>query len=490
MVYLLFSGVILQLMIIFVVVQFVSSVLTSGPTFAQVLTSNGKQISRDYPVIAPLGSLMVSVGEKSSVKDYYSVPFNAQDWPSVGPKSLSHTEMVPKEFHDARLFVNNIKELELAIRNVKPGSVIVLREGTYYIKASKIRLSPEIPTADSPIYIVAEQSGKVTLELATSEGFYVNRPYWHFMGLNIKGVCKSHSSCHHAFHVVGEANHFHLSHSQLIDFNSAIKVNEFKGVYPDYGIIRNNHIYNNTPRKTKYPVNMINIDQGSHWYVTHNIVRDFLKFGGNRISYGAYIKGGSIGGELSNNLIMCESGEFQVTGSTVGLSLGGGGMAQKHRRDQSAFETQGAIVRNNIVMHCNDVGLYVNRGKDSVVYNNTFYNTYGLDLRFPETSGIVFNNVLSGEIRKRDSGTGILSNNIVVKRNYWNGKNELKELYAEPKNGDFGILSQQALNKLTETTAIPENGQSSFQDFCGNSVSQSLIAGAIQPGSLCFRTSE
>jgi parallel beta-helix repeat protein len=489
-VYLLSSGVIFQLVIIFALVQFVSGFLASGPTFAQALTNNGKNISQNYPSIAPLGSFLLSVGEKSGEKDYYSIPFDPANWPSVGPKSLSYLEMVPEELHDTFLYVKNIKELELAIRNVKPRSVIVLRDGTYFLKSKKIRLSSETPTKDSPIYVVAENSGKVTFELDTSEGFYVDKPHWHFMGLNIKGVCTSHNSCHHAFHVVGNGSYFNLSHSQLVDFNSAIKVNVLKNTYPDFGVIRYNHIYNTTPRNTKSPVNMINIDQVNHWVVSQNIVRDFLKYGGNRISYGAYFKGGSIGGELSNNLIMCESGEFQARGSTVGLSLGGGGMSQKHRRDQSEYETKGATIRNNIVMHCTDVGLYVNKGMDSTVYNNTFYNTYGLDLRFPQSSGTVFNNVLSGKIRKRNDGTGTLSNNVVVERNYWNGKNQMQELYAEPKNGDFGILNQEALLRLTETTDIPKSQQASFKDFCGQPVTQILFAGAIQPSSFCFKSKQ
>ncbi|WP_084883685.1 hypothetical protein [Vibrio sp. qd031] len=486
-VYLISSSVVLHLLVVVILAQFVSGFLASGPTFAQALSNNGNNIKQNYPSLEPLGSMMLSVADKQGASDYYDVPFDVSDWPSVGPRELSYTEMVPKSLHDAFLYVSNVKELELALRNAKPRSVIVIKPGVYLLKSKRVGLSKVDTTAETPIYLVAEKTGAVTIELDTSEGFYVDKPHWHFMGINFKGVCASDSRCHHAFHVVGGGSFFHLAHSQLVDFSSAIKVNEYKGVYPDSGVIAYNHIYNTHPRNTRSPVNPINMDQGNDWIATHNIIRDFLKYGGNRISYGAYFKGGAVGGEISNNLVICETGESRARGSIVGLSLGGGGMNIKHRRENSEFETKDIIVRNNVVMHCTDVGLYVNKGQDSVIYNNTFYNTYGLDLRFPESSGNnVFNNVINGKIRKRDNGTGKLSNNVVFDRDYWSGKNRLQQIYSEPQNGKLEILNPEAVEALMDTTEIPLNQRESFTDFCGQPITPPLLAGAIQLGSRCF----
>ena len=39
-------------------------------------------------------------------------------------------------------------------------------------------------------------------------------------------------------------------------------------------------------------------------------------------------------------------------------------------------------MRNNIIVDCSDVGIYLNEGKNTKLYNNTVVNTMGIDARF------------------------------------------------------------------------------------------------------------
>ncbi len=489
-IYLISSSVLIHVLIAFMVLQFFSGFLGSGPTFAKALTNNGRNINTNYPSIGVVGDSLLSVGNKLETPDHFTTDFDASQWPTVGPKSLHHTELVPEEFLANRLYVSNIKELQNAVQNATPGSVIVMRNGSYSFNGKKISLSKDTPSKEQPIYLVAEESGKVRLEMETSEGFYINQPHWNFIGIQFVGTCAKHNRCHHAFHVVANGDYFYAAHNEFIDFNAAIKVNQIRNVYPDNGKIEFNHFYYTGPRTTKSPITPINMDNGAYWITRNNIIRDFLKFGGNRISYGAFYKGGAIGGEISNNLIICETGPSQARGATVGLSLGGGGMNPVHRRHQANFETNQVVVSNNIVMHCNDVALYVNKGQESIIYNNTFYNTSGLDLRFPETSGHVFNNVLLGKIRKRQGGSGTLDHNLVLARDYWSGDNPMKTLYADPQNGNFALLQSADTTQLNQALVIPTEYGEENVDFCGVPLTSSLIKGAIQQGSQCFPTTQ
>src|SRR3546814_8922576 len=66
-------------------------------------------------------------------------------------------------------------------------------------------------------------------------------------------------------------------------------------------------------------------------------------------------------------------------------------------------------------MDCpNDVGIYLNKSKGTLIHNNALINTRGIDVRFAGTSALIVNNVIDGRILARSGGQYSQSNNIVV----------------------------------------------------------------------------
>ena len=81
----------------------------------------------------------------------------------------------------------------------------------------------------------------------------------------------------------------------------------------------------------------------------------------------------------------------------------------------------GAIIRNNIIMRCTDAGIYINKGHNCRIYNNTVFECeLTIQLRYVESTGYVRNNLVkpsptnSGEpiIRLRD---GVIESDVAVK---------------------------------------------------------------------------
>ncbi|MGR5237545.1 chondroitinase-B domain-containing protein [Vibrio alfacsensis] len=482
-IYLFISGVALHLVLFVITIVGVKAFLYSGPTLASASINVGAKIQREYPSIIPIGNALVTFGEHFRTDDYFWREFNPKYWPTVGPKDgLSYTEVVPKSFSARTIFVSTTEDLTRSIKQAQPGDVIVVKNGNYYFQQKRIKVSKIVPTEDKPIYLVAENSGKVNISLNSREGLYVDQPYWRIIGFNFKGVCKSQSWCDHAFHIVGNGAHFYAAHNTFSDFNAAIKINRLKGRYPDNGRLEYNHFLFTQPRHVKNSVTPINLDHGDNWLTSRNIIRDFSKTGGNKISYGLFYKGGVTGGQISNNLVICNTKKLRPTTALVGISIGGGGMPVNRRRDSVDYEADNVVVKNNIVMHCNDVGLYVNKGKNSYIHNNIFYNTFGLDLRFPQTSGKVFNNVLNGKLRHRENASSLVFNNKIMSLDYFTGENKMQEIYRSPSIGNFSIIDADSLviDPMQELNLVNK------KDFCDKDSGEIYMAGAVQSNSFCF----
>src|SRR5262249_23359599 len=154
------------------------------------------------------------------------------------------------------------------------------------------------------------------------------------------------------------------------------------------------------------PVTPIDVVGGYRWVIRANYIHDHAKAQDNTISYAAFLKGNSRDGVFERNLVVCEmlhSGQIRL-----GLSFGGGGSSPDNICEDGTCnpEHQNGIMRNNIIAHCPaDVGIYVNEGQNTLIYNNTLYDTAGIDMRFATTTGEVRNNLLGGDIQNRDGAT-------------------------------------------------------------------------------------
>lgn len=289
----------------------------------------------------------------------------------------------------------------------RPGDTFELLPGHYGLPRS-IHLN-QGGTPSQPVTVRAAQPGSVVIESSASEGFVVESPYWIFENLVIKGICPIHSNCEHAFHVVGNAQNTVIRNNRIEDFNAHIKVNGLAPYWPDHGLIQFNTLINTTPRDTARSVTPIDIVGASHWHVLDNQIRDFAKYDGNKISYGVFMKGGGQHGLIARNLIICTSHDISQPGQRIGASLGGGGTDVGSCRDRRCVteHTEGSIT-HNVIAHCNDFGIYINKSNQSRIAHNKLINTYGIDVRYPTSSATLIENQLDGLVRARD-GAVLLS---------------------------------------------------------------------------------
>jgi parallel beta-helix repeat protein len=308
-------------------------------------------------------------------------------------------------------------QLISAINAAKAGDEIILADGTYSLSGSHGANCAAAGTSTAPITVRAANALKAQIRSSAVEAFVVTGPNWHFNGLQITGVCSSDSNCEHAFHVSGPANGFQLLNSRLVDFNAHVKTNaDPSHRIPNGGLIQGNQIYDTRPRNTSNPVTPLDLDNISNWVVRANVIRDFQKLQGDGISYGVFAKGGAVAPIFERNMVLCT--RYVTSGGTrIGMSFGGGGMdpalcAPNWGGTTCNPEVSGGIMRNNIVINCSDVGIYLNNAKNSHILYNTLVATAGIDFRFTGSTGEARGNVLSGSIRMRDGGTFSGSQNI------------------------------------------------------------------------------
>src|SRR3546814_11478006 len=84
------------------------------------------------------------------------------------------------------------------------------------------------------------------------------------------------------------------------------------------------------------------------------------------------------------------------------------------RNNSCTNEHYDGVARSNVIIDCpNDVGIYLNKSKGTLIHNNALINTRGIDVRFAGTSALIVNNVIDGRILARSGGQYSQSNNIV-----------------------------------------------------------------------------
>ncbi|MCA9683260.1 MAG: MYXO-CTERM sorting domain-containing protein [Myxococcales bacterium] len=358
--------------------------------------------------------------------------------------------------------VTTTAELQAAVANAMPGDEIVLAPGTYILD-NKLNCTAN-GTADQPIVIRADTLGDATVQMNNLEGFHIQGAHWEIANLDIEGVCADDNNCEHAFHVTGDAEFTHIHHNTVHGFNAHIKANGTdtgpmgERVWPDDVVVEYNELYNPAPRNTGNPVTFIDVVGGRRWRVRANYIHDFAKGGGNNISYAAFLKGNSRDGIFERNLVVCEmlhSGQIRL-----GLSFGGGGSAPDNICEDGTCdpEHQNGIMRNNIIAHCPaDVGIYVNEGANSRIYNNTLYNTTGIDMRFVSTTGEVRNNLLNGQIRNRDGATANFASNLEMV-----SVADFQAWFTDPDALDFSLVDGSMFVDQGETLAEV------IDDYCTN----------------------
>ncbi len=296
------------------------------------------------------------------------------------------------------------QEIRQAMQQAMPGTRIVIAPGLYPFDRN-LGLGHD-GTRQAPIVLSAAQPGTVWLEFKQLDGILVNRPHWVFENLDIRGTCARHHQCEHAFHVVGRGAFTTIRNNRISDFNAHVKVNGHNGEWPDHGLLAFNTLTNAGVRETNLPVTPFDLVGASHWQVQDNLVSHFVKRDGNRVSYGIFMKGASEGGRIERNLVICSLAGVSDPGVRVGISFGGGETGARYCRDGrcEAYEHRNGWAANNIVAHCNDAGLDVNRSSQILLAHNTLINTSGVVARGQPTDTRMYGNLYEGVARVRDGG--------------------------------------------------------------------------------------
>jgi hypothetical protein len=365
--------------------------------------------------------------------------------------------------------VSDATSLGTAIMNAQPGDVIIVDDGTYDSTGYSCDANG---TAAMPITVKAKNPLMATIRFDALEGFKIGGDYWHFEGLVTQGVCANDDDCEHSYHINGAVG-FSLKGSRAIDFNAQVKVNAVAPKLPNGGLIEGNELYDTRARNTANPVTKLDLDSGDDWVVRANVIHDYEKGLGDNTSYAAFMKCGGNRGLMERNLVLCSR---DTTGGTrLGLSLGGGGCDPQYC--QPAFdpgtpcvEHHDGIVRNNVIVNCSDVGVYINQSPNSHVLYNTLVATSGIDFRFAMTTGEAVGNLLAGMIRNRDGATGTFTGNI---QNVMS--TDFTSWYTDPMNGD--------LSKKGDLSSILGMGPANANvtdDYCARTRPSPFDVGAIQ----------
>lgn len=364
--------------------------------------------------------------------------------------------------------VSNVAGLRAAIQNATPGDEIVLAQGTYDVDGN---LTAPVPgTVGAPIIVRAAQPRTALIRFGAFggvvEGFRLGHAHWRLEGLDIEGACAVDANCEHATHIFANAEFVVIRNNVMRDFNAQIKSNgDFVAsvfVFPDDVLIERNTFHDTRARNTSNPVTKLDVVGGRRWIVRANTIYDYQKGGGDTISYAAFLKGNSRDGLFERNLVRCS--RFTTGGIRLGLSFGGGGTAAQFCEDGSCVtEHQDGIMRNNIIMNCNDVGIYINRGSNTRLQHNTLHETTGIDMRFATTSGDLRNNLLGGAIRNRDQATSTQSGNVAGVTNP-----QFAAWFVAPANADFRLLDGSAF--VNQGVAAPLV----TDDFCASPRSDGL----------------
>jgi parallel beta-helix repeat protein len=372
--------------------------------------------------------------------------------------------------------VANPDQLRVAIGAALPGDVITLAAGTYRFRDSIAVRAPG--SAANPVSVRAELPGTVTIEFDTVEGFAVAAPYWQFENLTIRGVCADHSGCEHAFHVTGGAHHFVALNNTVIDFNAQFKINGADGRFPDAGRIEGNTVSNSTVRRTNNPVTPIDLVGASDWIIRRNLIADFIKQGGDQVSYGAFAKGAGTGNVFEQNIVWCERRLQGEPGQRVGLSLGGGGSGASYCRDRVCITEQDrGVIRSNLVASCSDDGIYLNSAARSVVAHNTVLGTAGVTVRYPTSSAELDGNLVDGAIRSRNDGILRARDNL-ESAGAWQfvGRRPLRALFSA-RSGDPFAWSGSVPRRDAGDAAPP--------DLCGMPRPRAPAYGAFEDFAAC-----
>jgi hypothetical protein len=369
------------------------------------------------------------------------------------------------------VLLGSATEVRSAIAQALPGDVLTMLPGHYKFSQALSLAQPGRP--DSKITLRARRADTVLIDFATAQGVVVTGPDWRVENLTVRGACTAQPDCQHAFHVVGGAVRFTAVNNTISDFNAHFKINGEQGRFPDDGLIEGNTLTNASVRETAGAVTVIDMVGVNGWTIRRNLISDFVKGGGDRISYGAFAKGGGARNVFEQNVVICESRLRGLAGQRVGLSLGGGGSGKQYCRDSKCITEQDqGVIQSNLLASCSDAGIYLNGAARSRVLHNTLLDTSGIEARFAGSTGDIEGNLVDGQIVQRDGALlRLRENRTTVAAALFVGQHPVRRLFAS--DGGAALAWRVAPPRRTAPTpALP--------DLCGLARPQLAALGAFE----------
>lgn len=308
--------------------------------------------------------------------------------------------------------VASIPALRQAIANAPPtGQIIILAPGVYHqTRPINIQRRDHLT--------ISGATGNFNDTVINGPGINDQRVRTNFRVDRSKGVTLRNmtlkDSAYHGVQIDHNSDHFTASNLKTWDNGeSGFKVTSPKyehgdDAYSDYGTIEN-CLIGFTNAGQRGVVEGIDIVGAVGWNIRGNRLKNIVKPNGHA-AYAIFAKGNSQNIVIEDNV---------VSDSFVGLSFGGGGTGARFFRDgDTTYETRGGVIRNNLIHDMTDTGIYMNKAHDFEVYGNTIINN-GRDVgaivaRYPESSGRIYDNVVSAPIKLRDGGRAIIQDNLLV----------------------------------------------------------------------------
>lgn len=315
------------------------------------------------------------------------------------------------------LVVGDTTALRDAVREALPGDTIVVLPGDYFLPNTRLEQNG---ARHAPITLRAAVPREASLWLGQGRTIEVHGEYWQIRDLDFQGF---HGSGQ-ALRLGGAADHTLIEGNLFRNFDSAIRVDAKEAAhrFPDNVSILRNVFANDTARNSRSAIVAIDVTGGRNWRISENFIADMAldRSGSERSSTGILLQGGAADALIDRNLIICEW--HHSGGQRMGLSLGGDGTHRGRfdRRGMDACtadcpEVRDSRITNNVILDCPDEpGVYLNKARDVLIANNTIFNAFGIQARFPETRVRTIDNVLSGTIWQRDNGMALSSNDLTT----------------------------------------------------------------------------
>jgi len=394
--------------------------------------------------------------------------------------------------HEGGSVVDVCSEAEIlsAIATASPGDVVTVCPGTFAF--DQLISVTEDGQDEARIFLRAAQPGTVTFNLSNVENFKVSAKYWVFENITYAGACTDGSGCEHAFHIVGDADDLIFRYNEIVDFASHVKLNaEVVGAGPAKSFPDRTWFIGNVWRNTKFipndaPHNILNLDGGQDHVVRGNVFADFnTSPASGRSASAVYPKASAKGILIEQNLIVCEKQRSDGE-TTRGIQLGDGAPASicDGDTDQDGNgdcvengQSQEAIVRNNIVIGCNNggsaAGIMVGSDNGSKIFHNTVVEADPRASVFyighPDHDTFFRYNVLEGGF-----DTNFADHALVESNNHAPEASAVDGLFTAHESGDLSLVDGSAIVGLGP--GAPEVSH----DFCGYPRNTSPDLGAIE----------